>query len=252
MNSPDRRTRRAAPRIWVTVALVVVVIAVAAAAYALGRDHHTGSMTDQQMAARAQQVMPFDLNRTTHTFTKKASGGVQVVVVKDPADTRDLALIRAHLRDEAEQFRAGNYSDPAKIHGMDMPGVKELEQGASRIHVEYGDAPNGGQVTYSTSEPALIDALHAWFDRQRSDHSMPGMGGWPAAAARPPNADAGASCCRVGTISASGASAVVFPQLSPIGRDSGRHSPRFPPLGMAQMDTLRHEGGREVRPRNRR
>ncbi|HEX2849077.1 MAG TPA: hypothetical protein VHN98_00920, partial [Acidimicrobiales bacterium] len=92
-------------------------------------------------------------------------------------DTHDLSLIRAHLRDEAEQFRAGNYSDPAKIHGMDMPGVKELEQGASRIDVVYADAPNGGQVTYSTSEPALIDALHAWFDRQTSDHSMPGMGG---------------------------------------------------------------------------
>ena len=50
MNSPDGRTRRAAPRIWVTVALVVVVVAVAAAAYALGRDHNTGSTTDQPMA----------------------------------------------------------------------------------------------------------------------------------------------------------------------------------------------------------
>lgn len=30
---------------------------------------------------------------------------------------------------------------------------------------------------YSSTEPALVDALHAWFDRQNTDHAMPGMGG---------------------------------------------------------------------------
>lgn len=58
MNSPDSHTRRAAPRIWVPLALVVVVVAVAAAAYALGRDHKTGSTPDQQMAARAHRSCP--------------------------------------------------------------------------------------------------------------------------------------------------------------------------------------------------
>jgi hypothetical protein len=129
------------------------------------------------MNDRAAQVMPFDLARTTHTFTDTETGGVETVVANDAADNRNIELIRTHLNYEAAQFRTGNYSDPAKIHGMDMPGLKELEAGASRVNVRYRDAPAGAEVTYSSDEPALVDAIHAWFDRQRSDHSMPGMGG---------------------------------------------------------------------------
>jgi hypothetical protein len=49
------------------------------------------------MAAQAQQVMPFDLNRTAHTFNKTAYGGQQKVVANDLTDTSDLTLIRSHL-----------------------------------------------------------------------------------------------------------------------------------------------------------
>lgn len=129
------------------------------------------------MAARARQVMPFDLNRTTHTFTHTPHGGVEQVAVNEPSDTRDRDLIRFHLQTEAQNFRHGNYSDPAKIHGMDMPGVNELERGASRVKVVYAPTPGGAQITYSSTEPTLISAIHAWFDRQASDHGAPGMGG---------------------------------------------------------------------------
>lgn len=129
------------------------------------------------MAGRAQNVMPFDLNKTTHIFTKNATGGVESVVVKDQADTRDIDLIRSHLKDEAVSFARGDYSDPAKIHGMDMPGVHELEAGASRISVQYAERSDGAQITYSSSDPTLVEALHSWFDRQSADHGMPGMGG---------------------------------------------------------------------------
>jgi hypothetical protein len=129
------------------------------------------------MTDRAAQVMPFDLTRTTHTFTKTDTGGVETVVVNDPSDERNLALIRSHLAQESAMFHTGNYSDPAKIHGMDMPGLKELEAGAARVDVAYADVANGAQITYSSTEPALVAALHSWFDRQISDHGMPGMGG---------------------------------------------------------------------------
>jgi hypothetical protein len=129
------------------------------------------------MNARAAEVMPFDLDATLHTFTKTDQGGVEQVVVIDPADTRNLELIRSHLRSEAVEFRKGNYSDPARIHGMDMPGLQELEAGASRVDVRYEQVPGGARITYASDEPPLIDALHDWFDRQASDHSMPGMGG---------------------------------------------------------------------------
>ena len=129
------------------------------------------------MTGRAQRVMPFDLTRTAHTFTKTHAGGVEKVVVTDSTDTRDVGLIRGHLAREAELFRGGDYTDPAKIHGMNMPGLRELAAGATRVKVTYSDLAGGAQVTYSSTEPTLVSAIHAWFDRQVSDHGMPGMGG---------------------------------------------------------------------------
>lgn len=177
MNSPDQVVRPVGRRWWIAVLAAVVLVAASGGAwYAFGRGHHAAASTDGA-TARAQQVMPFDLNRTKHTFTKTADGGTEEVVVKDSSDTRDLTLIRSHLSTVAAEFRKGDYSDPAKIHGMDMPGIKELEAGAARVNVAYADIPGGAQIRYSSTEPALISALHAWFDRQISDHSMPGMGG---------------------------------------------------------------------------
>ena len=82
-----------------------------------------------------------------------------------------------HGAKEAALFRIGNYSDPAKIHGMDMPGLKELEAGAARANVTYTDVSDGAQITYSSTEPALVTAIHSWFDRQLADRGTPGMGG---------------------------------------------------------------------------
>ncbi len=53
---------------------------------------------------------------------------------------------------------------------MDMPGLKELSEGYSRVDVAYAELPDGGRITYTSSEPALVSALHAWFDRQLVDH----------------------------------------------------------------------------------
>jgi hypothetical protein len=176
VNDPDEATSRVRTRRWWIAALAVLTIATAGGAwFGLARTHHQTS--DAAMAARAQQVMPFDLNRTTHTFTQTPQGGVEKVVVNEPSDTRDRDLIRSHLQTEAENFRHGNYSDPAKIHGMDMPGVNELEHGAARVKVVYAQTTGGAQITYTSTEPTLISALHAWFDRQAGDHSAPGMGG---------------------------------------------------------------------------
>ena len=174
MTSSESPTRP--KRLWPWLLAAATVIAVVAGGVWFALDHHHQTV-DTSMAARAQQVMPFNLNRTTHTFTKTLDGGVQTVVVKDQSDTRDRSLIRSHLTSEAESFRHGNFSDPARIHGMDMPGVNELEQGASRVTVVYAELPGGARITYTSPDPTLVAALHDWFDRQASDHSMAGMGG---------------------------------------------------------------------------
>jgi hypothetical protein len=122
------------------------------------------------VAERGAQVMPFDLDRTTHVFEKLDNGGLQTVRADAPVDAVQVRLIQAHLAEEAEKFRRGDFSDPAAIHGQSMPGLDVLRASAGRIDVAYTPLPDSGQIRYSTSEPALVDGLHQWFDAQLMDH----------------------------------------------------------------------------------
>jgi hypothetical protein len=62
------------------------------------------------------------LSEPLHIFAKTKSGGVQQVVVKHPSDTHQIMLIREHMSKISQEFTQGNFSDPARIHGNDMPG----------------------------------------------------------------------------------------------------------------------------------
>ena len=124
----------------------------------------------EEVAARGVKVMPFDLEQTTHVFQKLEDGGLQKVVVKDPSNKKQIALIQAHLKEESEKFRKGDFSDPAKIHGDDMPGLAELKAGARKIDVRYTALPDGAQIRYTTKDPKMVMALHQWFTAQLSDH----------------------------------------------------------------------------------
>ncbi|KAK5344213.1 hypothetical protein LTR11_012158, partial [Exophiala xenobiotica] len=75
-----------------------------------------------------------------------------------------------HLTAEVERFRRGDFGDPARIHGTEMPGLAALQAHDGRITIEYATTPDGAQATYTTDDAALRDALHHWFDAQVSDH----------------------------------------------------------------------------------
>jgi hypothetical protein len=124
----------------------------------------------------SKRVMPFDLNRTMHVFTPTADGGLQSIMVHDGSATQ-IAGVRSHLRKEASAFARGDYSDPARIHGGDMPGLSQLRAGAKRIRVSYAARPDGASIRYRTSDPALIAALHRWFAAQVHDHGAHAMTG---------------------------------------------------------------------------
>jgi hypothetical protein len=120
--------------------------------------------------------MPFDLERTTHQFTKTDTGGVQTVVADDPQDTNQITLIRQHLTEEVDRFRRGDFTDPAHIHGNEMPGLEALRAHGGRITIDYETTPDGGRVIYTTTDGELLNALHAWFDAQLSDHGQHATG----------------------------------------------------------------------------
>jgi hypothetical protein len=127
-----------------------------------------------QVEQHSKEVMPFDLNRTMHIFTPTNNGGVQTVMVHD-GDPQQIALVRSHLRKEARAFAHGDFADPAAIHGNNMPGLSQLRAGAKRIAISYGAMANGASITYRTSDPSLIAAIHRWFAAQVHDHGAHAM-----------------------------------------------------------------------------
>ena len=122
-----------------------------------------------EVAAAGAQVMPFDLDATTHVFEKTEFGGIQEVVA-DSVDPHQVALIREHLEEEAERFARGDFHDPAMIHGADMAGLHELVLGHERLVIEYGETELGARIVYRAEEPELVSAIHDWFDAQLRDH----------------------------------------------------------------------------------
>jgi hypothetical protein len=152
------------------VSLSVLGTLAAMGAFGSGQEASSELARQEQVAARGAEVMPFDLEATTHVFEKAETGGTQKVVADAPGDAGNVAAIRKHLREEADAFARGEFSDPASIHGEDMPGLAELEAGADRMEVRYEDLPDGGRVVFETDDPGLVAALHDWFDAQLHDH----------------------------------------------------------------------------------
>jgi hypothetical protein len=165
-HSRARQAQKNLQRIATTVGLVALALSGLLASMGTG-----GAQTRQEdVAKRGAQVMPFDLEQTMHMFQTLADGGRQTVTAQDPSNSAQIALIQAHLQEEAAKFQQGDFSDPATIHGEDMPGLAALKAGAGHIDVQYASLPNGAQIQYTMQEPGLIAALHQWFAAQRSDH----------------------------------------------------------------------------------
>ncbi|SMC63449.1 hypothetical protein SAMN05661093_01060 [Kibdelosporangium aridum] len=129
-----------------------------------------GTDRQAQVAEKGQSVMPFDLDKTTHRFTPREDGLLQEVFADTPDDTNQINLIREHIATEADRFRRGDFSDPATIHGTAMPGLAELSSSATKITIAKADLPNGASLTFRTTDPALVKALHVWSEAQVADH----------------------------------------------------------------------------------
>jgi hypothetical protein len=59
-----------------------------------------------------------------------------------------------------------------------MLGLAELKAAPKgKLRIDFREVPAGAELTYRTSEPALVQALHQWFDAQLSDHGTDAMAG---------------------------------------------------------------------------
>jgi hypothetical protein len=140
----------------------------------------TNEMRLDEVAQRGRHVMPFNLEQTTHVFTKTKNGGVQQVIVKDKANTTQIKLIREHLNKISHEVAQGDLSNPAKIHGETMPGLTELRKAKpGQLKIEYKELADGAEIDYATDDITLLKALHQWFDAQLSDHARHAISGHP-------------------------------------------------------------------------
>ena len=165
-DAPDPSTPTTRRVRWLALGLLAG-IGLAVITFALLRDEPSRQET---VAERGTIVMPFDLEATTHVFEPTEYGGIQTVVADDPDDAEQVSLVRGHLAAEATRFQRGDFGDPTSIHGMEMPGLAVLESGVGSLTVSYRDVPAGGEITFESIDPAVVQALHDWFAAQLFDH----------------------------------------------------------------------------------
>jgi len=125
----------------------------------------------KEVAEKGARIMPFDLARSTHDFHDNPRGGIETVITSDYKNSEQVRLIREHLAHEADRFRHGDFEDPAKIHGTEMPGLATLRAAGNKLQVTYKNVPGGASLMYSSHDKAVVAAVHEWFAAQRADHS---------------------------------------------------------------------------------
>jgi len=171
---PHPASRRRSSATLVGAALLALAASAQSEPPAAPMDHAAHQAHIRELGAA---VMPFDLDATLHVFVKTADGGEQVVIARDPDDRPQVELVRQHLYALAIDFALGRFDDPIAIHGPDMPGVEVLRASTGALAVVYFDVPAGSLITYRASDPAIVAALHAWFDAQVSDHGFDAVEG---------------------------------------------------------------------------
>jgi len=152
------------------LALCLIASLVALGACTAPKNSADQTARQAEIAEKGKEVMPFDLEKTTHRFLPIDTGLRQEVVADNANDATQIELIQDHLTSEAERFRSGDFGDPARIHGSNMPGLTELSAGATAITITFTNLDDGAALDFRTSDPALIQALHSWGQAQVSDH----------------------------------------------------------------------------------
>ncbi len=121
------------------------------------------------MQERGRVVMGVDQYRSTHHFDALADGG-RIVLLSDTDDSTDVAAIRVHLREIADAFRRGDFTNPSLVHMGTVPGTPVMTAKAKLIAYEFSERPRGGEVRIRTTDPEAVSAIHQFLAFQRDAH----------------------------------------------------------------------------------
>lgn len=135
-------------------------------------DKHTVNNTE------VPQSLPYAVDQALEGFARTANGGIMQIVAKSTNDSQQIKLMQQYLRQTAEEYSNGDFSSTERFHGADMPGLAQMKAAkAGEIKYQYKALNNGGQIVFSTEDPQLLNALHAWIDAQIKEHGSAGLSG---------------------------------------------------------------------------
>lgn len=120
--------------------------------------------------ARGAAVMGVDQGTSTHVFEDRPDGGRIVYTADDSTDSAAVATIRAHLRDLAVAFAAGDFSQPARVHGREVPGTAVLSARRTAVRYAATDRAAGAELRITTTDPEALAAVRTFLQFQRDDH----------------------------------------------------------------------------------
>ena len=131
---------------------------------------------DSAFAALQQRgavAMGVDQYTSSHVFEPLADGG-RIVLQRDSVDAAGTATVRAHLRDIATRFAAGDFTIPGMVHAQTVPGTVEMTARRTLLRYAFDTLPRGGQVRIITSDSVALAAVRAFLQFQRMDHRAGG------------------------------------------------------------------------------
>lgn len=130
----------------------------------------TGDSAFAEVQRRGADVMGVDQARSTHVFEDLPDGGRIVYTADAPDDTAAVHQIQRHLRQVAVAFAAGDFSQPAQVHGREVPGTAVLAARRASVAYTMSDRPDGGELRLRTTDAATLAAVREFLQFQRDDH----------------------------------------------------------------------------------
>lgn len=128
-----------------------------------------GDSAFHAMQTRGKKVMRVDQYTSIHQFVSLPDGG-RIELQRDRDDLAGTAAIRAHLRQIAGAFSAGDFSGPFAVHEETVPGVPVLRARRSAVAYDVSDLPRGAELRIRSTDPVAIDAIHRFLAYQRREH----------------------------------------------------------------------------------
>jgi hypothetical protein len=113
--------------------------------------------------------MGVDQYSSEHVFERSPNGG-RIALWRDVDDSAGVETIRAHMRDIAARFSAGDFSIPAFVHGGAVPGADAMARHRDAIRYVAEDIPRGGAVRITSSDSVAVAAIHAFLAFQSTAH----------------------------------------------------------------------------------